>query len=121
MVESVKNHHQNKSKFLFHLPFSVFVSFALRICFFFENDHPKMDHCSLLFMEITLPETNIAPEHGYLEDHPFLLGPGATWQVVELLVSGSKKQQLEQKKPGVPYFPKKYWLLKNVMFISCFK
>ena len=43
-------------------------------------------------MFITLPETNIfAPENGWLEDDPFLLGPGATRQVLWLLVSGSGK------------------------------
>ncbi len=40
-----------------------------------------------LVSRIALPETNIAPENGWLEDDPFLLG----WLMFrgELLVSGS--------------------------------
>ena len=29
-----------------------------------------------LYLKITLPETNISPENGWLEDDPFLLGFG---------------------------------------------
>ena len=36
----------------------------------------------------TLPETNIAPENGWLEDDPFLLGPGL-FSGAKMLVSGS--------------------------------
>ena len=36
---------------------------------------------------LTLPETNIAPENGWLEDDPFLLGPGL-FSGAKSLVSG---------------------------------
>ena len=36
---------------------------------------------------ITLPETNIAPKNGWLEDFLVSFWDGATWQVLLLLVS----------------------------------
>ena len=50
-------------------------------CFFGGNGWPSKieiirDLAKYIVYWYTLPETNIAPENGWLEDDPFLLGPG---------------------------------------------
>ena len=49
------------------------------------------------FRTSTLPETNMAPENGWLEYHRFLLGPGLFSGANLLLVSGSGMTHFESR------------------------